>query len=73
MDSRSLGLLIAALGVGAVILGLLIASGALSWFGKLPGDIRVKGESTQVFIPITSMILISVALTVIVNLIRRFF
>ncbi|MGH2820106.1 MAG: DUF2905 family protein, partial [Actinomycetota bacterium] len=30
------------------------------------------GEGTRVYIPITSMILVSVALTLIVNVIRRF-
>ncbi len=71
MDSRSLGLLIVALGVGAILVGLLVASGGLSWFGRLAGDIRYRGENTRVFIPITSMILVSVVLTVIVNLLSR--
>ncbi|HVM00023.1 MAG TPA: DUF2905 domain-containing protein [Egibacteraceae bacterium] len=71
MDSRSLGLLIVALGVGAVIVGLLVASGGLSWFGRLPGDIRYETERTRVFIPITSMILVSVLLTVVLSLIGR--
>ena len=73
MEPRSIGLLIAALGAGAMILGLLIYSGALSWFGRLPGDIRIEGQTTRIYIPVTSMILISVVLTLVVNLIRRFF
>lgn len=71
MDSRSLGLLIVALGVGAIVIGLLVAAGGLSWFGRLPGDIRYQGENTRVYVPITSMILVSVVLTVIVNLLSR--
>ena len=43
----------------------------LNWFGKLPGDIRVESGRTRVFIPITSMIVISVVLTLLVNLFRR--
>ena len=73
MDSRSLGLLVIALGVGAVVVGLLIMSGGLSWFGRLPGDIRVERENVHVYVPIVSMLLVSVALSVIVYLIRRFF
>jgi hypothetical protein len=42
--------------------------GAVSWFGNLPGDIRIEGENTRVFIPITSMIVSSVILSVVVNL-----
>lgn len=73
MDARGIGLVVVALGVAAIVIGLLIASGALSWFGRLPGDIRIEGENTRVFIPITSMLLVSLVLTLIVNLLRRFF
>lgn len=71
MDNRSLGLLIVAIGVGAVVIGLLVASGGLSWFGRLPGDIRYEGERTRVFVPITSMLLVSVVLTVLLSLFSR--
>ncbi|MGH2820202.1 MAG: DUF2905 family protein, partial [Actinomycetota bacterium] len=43
MDSRSLGLVVVAVGIAAVVIGVLIASGAFGWFGKLPGDIRIRG------------------------------
>lgn len=71
MDNRSLGLLIAAVGVAAVVIGLLVASGGLSWFGRLPGDIRYEGERTRVFVPITSMLLVSLVLTVLLSLFSR--
>lgn len=60
-------------GVVLVLLGVMLhfAPGLLSWFGKLPGDIRIETESGKVFIPITSMIIISLLLTVIVNLIKK--
>jgi hypothetical protein len=73
MDSRSLGVLVIALGVGAVLVGLLIMSGGLSWFGRLPGDIRIERENVRVYVPIVSMLLVSVALSVILYLIRRLF
>ncbi|MCZ2109369.1 MAG: DUF2905 family protein, partial [Dehalococcoidia bacterium] len=41
MDARSAGLLIVGLGVAAVVVGLVVMTGALSWFGRLPGDIRI--------------------------------
>jgi len=43
----------------------------LSWFGRLPGDIRIESERSRVFIPITSMVILSVVLTVLINLLRR--
>ena len=70
---RSVGLLVIVAGVLIVVVGLLIYSGALSWFGRLPGDIRYERDSVRVYIPIVSMLLISVALTVLFNLLRRFF
>ena len=73
MDSRSLGLLVIVFGVGAVLIGLLIMSGGLSWFGRLPGDIRIERESVRVYIPLTSMLLVSVAITLISYVLRRFF
>ena len=61
--------------VGAVILFLGVvlnyAPWLVNWFGKLPGDIQIQNEHSFVFIPITSMILISVILTIIVNLFFR--
>ena len=38
-----------------------------TWFGRLPGDIRIQNENSSVFIPITSMILVSVVLSVIMR------
>jgi len=66
------GLLIVAAGVALVILGLLAWFGALSWFGRLPGDIRIERENTRVYAPITSMLVISLILSLVVALVRRF-
>ncbi len=69
----SLGPLIILLGVALIVAGALIWSGGLQWFGHLPGDIRIERESVHVYVPIVSMILVSVVLTLVVNLIGRFF
>lgn len=71
--TRVVGLLVIIAGVIVVFVGLLIYSGALSWFGRLPGDIRYESETTRVYIPITSMLLLSLALSLVSYLIRRFF
>lgn len=62
-----------AIGLVLVLLGIAYtwAPGLLSWFGHLPGDIRREGEHGTVFIPITSMIVISIVLTILVNLFFR--
>jgi len=61
------------LGLALVVIGAVVqyAPWAISWFGRLPGDIRIQGEKGGAFIPITSMIIVSLILTVLVNLLRR--
>ncbi len=68
-----MGKLIIYAGLALVVIGAIVqyAPWAVSWFGKLPGDIRVQGEKGGVFIPLTSMIIVSVVLTVIVNILKR--
>lgn len=73
MPSRGLGLLLVGLGVAAILVGLLVWAGWLSWFGRLPGDIRVERENVRFYFPITSMILVSIVLSLLLNLIRRLF
>jgi di/tricarboxylate transporter len=68
---RGLGPVLVVVGVGIVVLGLLVWSGALSWFGRLPGDIRMEGERTRVHVPIVSMLLLSLVLTVVINVVLR--
>jgi xanthine/uracil permease len=73
VDARSAGVAIAVLGLVLVLIGLGVASGALGWFGRLPGDLRFEGEHTRVYIPLASMLLISVVATVLLALLRRLF
>jgi hypothetical protein len=72
MDSRAAGMLVLLVGVAVVLIGLLVYTGALSWFGRLPGDIRYSSDSTRVYVPITSMIIVSVVISVASYLVRRF-
>jgi hypothetical protein len=66
------GPLLITLGLGLVVLGLLVWSGALSWFGRLPGDVRIERESVHIYFPVVSMLILSAALTLLLYLIRRF-
>ena len=74
MGAQSSGLFVVLIGVAVVVVGLLIYAGALSWFGRLPGDLRF-GETTRtrVFIPITSMLIVSLVLSLIMWAVQRFF
>ncbi|HEX8693480.1 MAG TPA: DUF2905 domain-containing protein [Longimicrobium sp.] len=72
MDNRSLGLVVVALGAAVVVAGLLIMAGGLGWFGRLPGDVRVQSGGVRVYFPIVSMLLVSVVLSLLVALVRRF-
>jgi uncharacterized membrane protein len=71
--NRSVGLLVIVLGVGAIVIGVLIYSGALSWFGGLPGDIRYENDNVRVYVPIVSMLIVSLVLSLLFYLLRRFF
>jgi hypothetical protein len=71
MPPRSLGLLIIAAGVALIAIGLLVAGGGLAWFGRLPGDIRVERPNFRLYVPITSMLLLSLVIGIVAWLIRR--
>ncbi|HWA77618.1 MAG TPA: DUF2905 domain-containing protein [Polyangiaceae bacterium] len=74
-DSRppGVGPLIVGVGLLIVVVGLLVWSGALSWFGRLPGDIRYESGSLRLYFPLVSMLLISILLSLISVAVRRFF
>ena len=60
-------------GVALVAAGLIMqyAPWLLSWFGRLPGDIDISRGNSRVYVPLTSMIVISIVLTLIVNFFFR--
>ena len=62
-----------ALGILLFVLGMILhfTPGLINWFGKLPGDIRIESERGKILIPITSMVLMSIVLTVLINLFKR--
>jgi hypothetical protein len=67
------GKILIAIGLGIAAVGLVLAyaPGLVRWFGRLPGDIRIENENSSIFIPITSMIVVSLVLSLIVNLFFR--
>jgi hypothetical protein len=71
--NRNLGLYILLVGVILVVLGIVIYffHDKLGWIGRLPGDIRVERPGFRLYIPITTMLLASVVLSLVLWLIRR--
>lgn len=68
---QSLGLWLIGAGVVLALLGVLVWSGGLSWFGRLPGDISIERDNLRLYFPLGSMILISIALSLLLSLLRR--
>jgi hypothetical protein len=61
------------MGVLLIVVGVVfLVAGRVTWLGRLPGDILIERENVRIFIPIGTMLLLSLLLTVIVNLIARF-
>ena len=63
--------------IGGIILfliggGVFLAAKFGLQLGRLPGDIRIEGKNGSFYFPITTSILVSVVLTVVMNLISRF-
>ena len=67
--------LLIAIGAGLVVVGVALRyfPGLFSWFGNLPGDIKRETENATIFIPITSMLVVSVVASLILSLVSRFF
>lgn len=69
--SSSSGPVLIVVGVVIIAIGLLAWTGSLSWFGKLPGDIRYERGSTRVYAPFATMLIISIVLSLIAYFLRR--
>lgn len=62
-------------GAGIVLVGLLIFffHDKLHWIGRLPGDIRIENKNIRIYIPVMTMLLFSVLLSIIIFIIRKLF
>ncbi len=61
-------------GILILLIGLILLfyRNAFNWLGRLPGDIRIEKENYKIYFPFATMLLISIGVTIIINLIRRF-
>lgn len=53
------------------LVGVLAWGGGLSWFGRLPGDIRIERPRLRVYIPLMSMLLVSIVVSLLFAMFRR--
>jgi hypothetical protein len=72
IDFSNLGKFVALTGAVLLVLGGLIwLMGKVPFLGNLPGDIRIQRENVSCFFPLTTMIILSILLTVIINIVLR--
>ena len=55
-----------------MLIGIIMAAGdKIPFLGKLPGDFTIKGRSISLYFPLMTGIVISIVLTVILNIFGR--
>ncbi len=65
------GRILLILGILLVVIGGLAMLGVRLPFGRLPGDIAIEGERGGIYVPIVTMIIVSIVLTVLLNIFLR--
>ncbi|MFN8444245.1 MAG: DUF2905 domain-containing protein [Caldilineaceae bacterium] len=56
------------------VIGLLLTfSGRIPWLGHLPGDVAIERENYRIYAPFGTMLVVSIVLTLLLNLIARWF
>ncbi len=71
--NQTAGKYVIIIGLVIIVTGIIIYffHDYFKWFGRLPGDIRIERKNFRFYFPIATMIVISIVLTLIINLIRR--
>lgn len=74
MDQQT-GKYILIIGIAIVFIGILVYffHDYLRWIGRLPGDIRIERENFRFYFPLTTMIILSILVTLIISIFRKFF
>lgn len=72
---ENIGKILIVSGIILVAAGLILyfSGDKLSWLGHLPGDINIRKENVRIFIPFTTMIILSVIVSVLLYFIRKLF
>ena len=74
MDQQT-GKYILIIGIVIVVIGILVyfLHDYLRWIGRLPGDIRIERGNFRFYFPLATMIILSLLVTLIINIFKRFF
>ena len=74
MDQQT-GKYIFIVGIVIVFIGIIIYffHDYFRWFGRLPGDIRIEKNNFRFYFPLATMIIVSLVLTILVNIFKKFF
>lgn len=69
---ESFGKVLVFAGLAMALVGVLLWSGfGKGWLGHLPGDIHIERGGSGFYFPIVTCILISIVLTILLNIFRR--
>lgn len=70
---ENVGKIIFSTGVVLIIVGLVVwlFADKLGWLGNLPGDIKIERPGFSLYVPITTMLLISLGLSFVMWLVNR--
>lgn len=73
--NQQAGKFIILIGLAIVVVGLIVYffHDKLDWIGRLPGDINFKRNNFRFYFPFTTMLLISLVVTLLINLVKRIF
>jgi DUF2905 family protein len=69
--SPEVGRILVVIGIVLVVVGGMAMFGVRLPFGRLPGDIVIQGDRGTIYIPLGTMLVVSVVLTVVLSLIGR--
>jgi uncharacterized membrane-anchored protein YitT (DUF2179 family) len=74
MDQQT-GKYIFIVGVIIVFIGVIIYffHDYFRWIGRLPGDIRIEKNNFRFYFPLATMIIVSLVLTILINIFKKFF
>jgi Protein of unknown function (DUF2905) len=70
-STESLGRLIIVIGLALVALGVIVSFARTLRLGSLPGDLHWSGRGWQIWVPLGTSLLLSLLLTIILNLFLR--
>ena len=71
----TLGKYLIIIGFIVIVAGVIIYffGNKFNWFGNLPGDVKVEKENYKIYFPVVTMLIVSVVLSLLMWLIRKFF